>query len=573
MHNNASGQTSSVSLASHSDSITSLAFSSDGRTLVSGGYDHTAMVWEMPSGRLQRILPLREPLNTFALTPDAQTLVTDDRQVFEMASGRVRRTLRECATPLVCSPDGRILASCAFNRAGEGWDVVCTDLQFRHKKRRFHYGTSQADFLAFSADGALLGIRHWERDNGEYASVLTLYEFKTGRMWRTLPGVGISALCGVTFAAGTQLVAITSTGQIYDAETEQLLCTFDFSIPSDGTYPSFDDVQCSTMSHNGRFLAVGMYSGHLAVYETSTSRRLWWCEGHEGWVRSVRFAPDGQTLASAGDDQRILIWDAQTGELQRTLGRKRIMVKAIAFASHGHSLTACYSDSAARKWHLNARHSERIEHGYFPVSSPRTASPDNRWLAVIKNDSTIQLFDRQSGRLVRELSAECRNNPYNDGRLYAPVSLLFSPDSRFLAAGDDGFAVVLWNVETGKIRRVVRPYGDSIYALAWSPDSKMLASGSVYFREITLQDLRRGGKRWILRGHTAGIHALTFSPDGMQLASGSVDGTVRIWDTASGVLLSTLTALPDEEWMISTPSGTFTHSAGAEKFLFLPTTG
>ncbi|MDY6939887.1 MAG: serine/threonine-protein kinase [Cyanobacteriota bacterium] len=116
-------------------------------------------------------------------------------------------------------------------------------------------------------------------------------------------------------------------------------------------------------------------------------------------------------------------------------------------------------------------------------------------------------------------------------------SVAVSPDGKTVASGSFG-SIRLWNLASGDPPLLLAAHDNWVGALAVSPDSQLLASGSVD-RTIRLWNLNSGVRRLTVGGHNGAVNDLAFSTDGKMLASGSADKTIRLWDVASGVRLLT----------------------------------
>jgi len=158
-----------------------------------------------------------------------------------------------------------------------------------------------------------------------------------------------------------------------------------------------------------------------------------------------------------------------------------------------------------------------------PVVGPVSYSPDGKLLAIGASNG-ISLNSSDSLDEVRVLT----------GHTGAISALAWSPDSTILASGAiDENVLRLWDPATGKQLRMLEGHTGWIRSLAYSPDGKLLASGSTDMT-VRLWDVATGRSLQTLRGHTDLLGGVAFSPDGKTLASASRDGSVRLWDVATG---------------------------------------
>jgi WD40 repeat protein len=250
-------------------------------------------------------------------------------------------------------------------------------------------------------------------------------------------------------------------------------------------------------------------------------------------IQAASFSPDGKTLLTGGLDGALALWDVATG---RHLGRP-ILGPAL--------LTVCVSPDGVR-WATGDAHglvtlrdaATRAEiAGWRAHPSGIMAldvSPDGRSVATGVRDpggTTLRVFriGEDGGRLTA-------TEAFSDHRhITAVYALAFSPDSRLLAAGgwmNSGFSETLV-YDLASARPLTSFAYEAARALAFSPDGTILASGDE-FGKIGLWDLADGRRIRQADGHDGIVSVLRFSPAGDRLASGGAEGKLILWDAASG---------------------------------------
>lgn len=262
----------------------------------------------------------------------------------------------------------------------------------------------------------------------------------------------------------------------------------------------------------------------------------------------VAFSRDGKLLTTSGwafsssnpsRYQCLDIWDPQTGECQSYLKAyvKEPVIEKLS--PNGHMVVSVSSDGILRLWDM-AESEDRFILENHP--SPITAAEfsfDSQSLALGSQDGTIRLLDTTTG--------ECRCS--FEGHSESIRFLVFSPDCTIIATGAADETVHIWNLQTGSHHLAIAcqafslwpegdlyVYGDDPYVygeVVFSPDSRFLAAGSAN-KAVRVWDVVNGKCRFNLEGHSRKLCMVIFSPTGQLLASGSLDHTVRLWDMQTG---------------------------------------
>lgn len=289
-------------------------------------------------------------------------------------------------------------------------------------------------------------------------------------------------------------------------------------------------------SPDGRFIASSSYDRAIKIWDVGTGREIQTLEGHDSNVNCLAFSPDGRLLASGSDYRKIKLWDAATGHEVRTLTAGCHHVSCIVFSPDGRLLAAASNPQGGETppttqiWEVDTGRVIRTFGGHKYGITSVAFSPDGWLLAVAGGHRTVKLWEMTSGRQVRSL----------DGMVVWDVA--FSPDGHLLALGlDEGhddkgedYSIKLCEVSTGRVLRTLRGHKYRVNCVAFSPDGRMLASGS---NDDTLRiwGVAMAKETTILRGHDGWVWDVAFSPDSQLVASASWDDTIKLWRVGGGL--------------------------------------
>ncbi|MEP0885603.1 NB-ARC domain-containing protein [Trichocoleus sp. ST-U3] len=301
-------------------------------------------------------------------------------------------------------------------------------------------------------------------------------------------------------------------------------------------------------SPDGQALASGGEDCTIRLWDVATGiyHSVW--QAHEHWVRSVVFSPDGQTLASSSYDKTIKLWDVKTQQCLNTLRGHRQAVSAIAFSlrrryANGttqgaiafspdtQQLASSSFDRTVKLWDVQTGECLKTFLGHTNRVWTVAYHPNGQQIASGGDDHATKLWNLKTGRCTKTVK----------GHTNAVLSLAITPDSRYLASGHEDQTMRLWDIKSGTLLKTFREHTNRVWSVAFQPahQQPLLASGSADYT-IKFWDWKLGNCLQTLHGHTSWVWSLAFHPNGMQLASGSYDQTVKLWDVGTGQCLKTL---------------------------------
>ncbi len=170
---------------------------------------------------------------------------------------------------------------------------------------------------------------------------------------------------------------------------------------------------------------------------------------------------------------------------------------------------------------------------------------------------------QQAGWALLDAVAAHRRLAVLDSRSGAAEAAVFSPDGRTLATANQDGRLLLWDVDTGRLRAELAALPMVIWRIAYSPDGRLIA-GTSWDETVHVWNVDTGEERLALKGHSGKVYGVAFSPDGKRLLSSGSDGTARLWDAATGQAIAVMAPGDGEVWSAKFDASGSRVATGAE---------
>jgi WD40 repeat protein len=611
-------------------SISAIAFSLDGKLLLSGSSDGSVRLRDVQSGRELRTFQGPQGSASFLDFSVDSHRIFSDHALWDAESGAV---LKSGFKVKVFSPDHHRAVLLAGDFTFKLWDMD-DDRLIRTFRTRLDYIRD----VAFSLDGRRIASISADGGAGINA-IIEVWDADSGRRIRTWTMFAHH----LTFCPdGRRIVAgLYRSIKLLDVETGDVVRSFTAS----GSEEPGNYIYSVAVSPDCQRIASGQGSS-VRVWHATNGHEVWARE-HESSVKSVAFSPDGRRIVSGGDADGVKLWDSISGrELPLASSIHANFVTSLAVSPDGSRIASGNWDNTVKLWDATSGRGLRIfnwplRERYSVLTTPYSSvafSPDGKSIVFACTEGTLKLWDVESGRDIQLFTDSS-----------SVMSVAFSPDGKNIASGGTKGAVSLWDVKTGLELKKFIGHRFNVWSVAFSPDGLSLVSGggdqliklwslqsgrelhtfSSVFDQITSvafsydgrrivsggdnvatwdvdsgQKLQTFGKytnsssavfapdgRTIVTGNRSGVVTIwsaddgrklrtiysprvgyqptvaEFLPDGRRIISAGLDGQMQIRDVSTGLLIGTAVSFDNDEWIFLTPEGFFDASANGAKYL------
>ena len=496
-----------ITLEEHEGSVRSVAFSPDGKLIVSGSDDNTVRLWDIQGNPIGQPLRGHEgSVRSVAISPDGKMIVSGSGDgtvhLWDISGNPIGQPLdghEHFVNAVAFSPDGKMIVSGSSDKTVRLWDISGNPIgQPLRGHERF------VNAVTFSPDGKMIV-------SGSSDKTMRLWDISSNPIGQPLPG----------HEDTVNSVAISPDGKLIvsgSADTTVRLWDIQGNPIGQPLREQESYITSVAVSPDGKHIVTGSADNTVRLWDIDGNPIGQPFQGHEIWVSSVAFSPDGQTIVSGSNDNTVRLWDIKGNPIGQPLREQESLVNSVAFSPDGRLIVSGGSNKTLRLWDIEGNPIGQPLRGHEDFVTSVAISRDGKLIVSGSADTTVRLWDIEGNPIGQPLR----------GHESFVNSVAISPDGKLIVSCSYDNTVRLWDIDGNPISQPLRGHEDSVNSVAISPDGKLIVSGGED-KTVRLWDIEGNPIGQPFQGHESSVNSVAFSPDGKLIVSGSWDKTVRLW--------------------------------------------